>query len=745
MKVLLSIILILNVSFSLKAQKSLVKYRYTIKLNELCAWNESGIRDEKGQNEDWLEIYNFGLKPINLANLYFTDDKKNLTKWRVSSSDKRKTEISSKSFKILWMDGKPGKGVLHANFKLSKKGEFLAVVAPDGKTIIDSLVYKKQYVNISYGRSPSAPSKFMYFDKQSPKTINNIGKRGVSQKPKVIKKSGFYPKKIYVDIIAKDSSKIYYTLDGKEPVINSALKYEGPILIDSTAVLKARVIEKNKVWSEVVNCSFFIKEKSGLPVISISIDPNKLYNISDGIFYMKNYLKKHEKIAFFEYFEGKKRVYKSSVKVKVHGAFSGSFPQKSLVIQSAGSNGSKTLNYSFFHRKPHIKKVQSVVLRNAGNDWLYARMRDVVCHDLIDTSYVNVNNQAFELVTIYINGEYWGLYNMREKMGLSYLEENHGVMVKDIEMLEKAKMVVKGSRTNYESLVQFVEVNDLNDPSNYDKVRKMMDIDNFIDYQVVQIVGGNKDWPQNNVKYWRDLKNNGPWKWLIYDLDESFKYPSLNSLELALGRDSSRIKEFGEEYSSSTVLLRRLMENVSFKRKFLTRLSEHLNLTFSPYRVTQVCDKISKKMEPEIVRHYSRWYPHFFKTNKIKSNNDKVNIISRDYLEYWKRNVSKIKQFAVNRRDDIDGFVLESGLSKGVYNIEIKDLDSERGIVKIANTYLDKNKYEGRFYKGCPITVTAIPNDGYYLKSWSGSKKSKNNTIIVDRDVQLTPVFEHLP
>ena len=138
---------------------------------------------------------------------------------------------------------------------------------------------------------------------------------------------------------------------------------------------------------------------------------------------------------------------------------------------------------------------------------------------------------AFEPVVLYLNGNYWGHLNLREKINEDYLEGNHGVDADKIDLLEYTSRILSGSNKQYLKLVDFLENNTLESDSMYKTVAVQIDVNNFIDYQLSQIYFNNTDWPGNNLKYWKPQTEEGKWRWILFDTDFGFGLDSVNEYQ----------------------------------------------------------------------------------------------------------------------------------------------------------------------------------------------------------------------
>lgn len=144
----------------------------TIIINELMADNIDIIADESGKFEDWIELYNFGDKPVDISGMYLTDDINNPRNYRMPVGNDS-TIIQPKSYLLLWADDEWEEGICHLEFKLSRKGEQVAIYDTDGETIIDSVSFPAQLPNYSWGRKSDNHSQWRNFDSPTPGASND--------------------------------------------------------------------------------------------------------------------------------------------------------------------------------------------------------------------------------------------------------------------------------------------------------------------------------------------------------------------------------------------------------------------------------------------------------------------------------------------------------------------------------------------------------------------------------------------
>ena len=251
---------------------------------------------------------------------------------------------------------------------------------------------------------------------------------------------------------------------------------------------------------------------------------------------------------------------------------------------------------------------------------------------------LNVLYEAYRPAIVFINGDFWGIYNLREKIGKSYFKENFGE--KKIDLLTDNSVVKEGSSKDFDELIDYLQNNSLDLNENYDYVASKIDIDNYIDYQIANIYAANSDWPGTNLVYYKQKKESKKWKWILHDMDFSFNRYSewgvdYDALEAAMASD-------GPDWPNpqwSTLLFRKLLENQGFKEKFKNRFISKLDTTFAPSRVKDIIDSLTSDIAPYIQRHIIKWQKDGKYSYAVNSKED------------WQKEVDKLKDFADKRVD----------------------------------------------------------------------------------------------
>jgi hypothetical protein len=696
-----------------------------IVINEFVASNtHSNLTPDTRDFEDWIEIYNHGDYPVHIGGLYLTDDLDMPFKWRIPEW----IMIEPNSFVVFWADDNSFE--MHTNFKLDAQGEEIALFRPDG-TAIDWVDFGEQAQDISYGRYPDSGSNWYYMTTPTPGGINNsqrVSSLVEAQEPVFSTPGGLYSQTQSVTLSAPQDSMVYFTTDGSVPTKNSQ-SYSAAINVDTTTVIRARTFAQDRLPSPTITNTYIIYRTSSLPIVSIATDPNYLYGeqgITTGLCFSEppgaeppfdmtaNYWQNWERPVSFEYYEPDGKLgFKLDAGIRIFGgAFGRQICQKAFTIYARDKYGFSTINYRLFPSKS-IDQFKRFILRASSNDYNRTFFRDAMMNTLV-IGQMDIDYQAYRPVIAFINGQFQGIYNIREKMNQYYPESNYGIDADNVDLLENIDEVNTGDDIDYRELINFVQSHDMSAAVNYEHVKKLIDVDEFMNYFIAELYFRNHDWLHRNTKYWRERNPEGRWRWMLFDLDWGF---------------SGEINEGPEQYTTNSlqwafdtggsVLLESLLENLDFRNEFVQRFASHLNITFGPDRVIQIIDKLKLSIEPEMPAHISKWgWP-------------------RD-MAAWEDEIGILREFAIQRPDNVREHLNMTLQLDGLAPLVVYIANPELGEVKVNSVVVPRSGFEGLYYRNMPIHIEASPYPGSRFVTWQGLSHTTSDSI----DVWLSDISE---
>ncbi len=611
----------------------------------------------------------------------------------------------------------------HTNFKLSSSGETV-FLSHKTNGLVDSVSFGEIPAGYSYGRDAEQIQKWVFFEEPTPGEQNHSGSISEVIQDEVefsIPEMFLSSPQELVLSSAEGDGQIHYTLNSSIPTIDSPV-YKSPISIDKNTVVKAAVFKEGAVPGKTVTHTYLFDDQSTLPVVSVAADSSDLWDNETGIYvlgdnyedevpYMgANFWQDWEKQASIEMIEPSgQRAFSLNCGIKIFGGWSRANDQKSLAVFFRKEYGDAQLkNYKLFPSKP-IEDFKSVVLRNSGNDYSFSKMRDAMMTTLV--SNMNIDFQANRPSALYLNGQYWGLINIREKVNEDFLESNHGVSADSIDLLEWNGSAIEGSSDKYWQLINYLNSNSLKTDASYNVVEKQIDIENYIDYQLSQIYFDNRDWPGNNIKYWRPQTEDGKWRWIMFDTDFGFgiyndKAYLDNTLQFALASN-------GPDWPNppwSTFIFRKLFENEIFRNKFINRYADMLNTTFKPAHVIAVIDSMASVIEPEIPRQNERW--------------------GAPDVWFWQQNILNMRAFATYRVENVRKHIKQQFSIPEDHEITVSVLPSAGGFAALNSIVVKGTSWKGTYFEGVPIKLTANAYAGYKFNSWIVNGKIFNEETI---------------
>ncbi|MEM8558279.1 MAG: CotH kinase family protein [Bacteroidota bacterium] len=682
-------------------------------VNEFLASNTTVIADpDFGDFADWIELYNAEPDAVDLGGYTLTDDLDLPSRWRFPEG----TVIPAGGFLLVWADDESTG--LHTDFKLSAGGEQIGLYAPDG-TVVDTLTYGEQTTDISLGRSPDGSPTFRFFETPTPGAPNVTDPSGgIAEAPTSSLAGGFYAGPQTVTLTAASGATIRYTRDGTPPTEDSPV-YTAPLTFTETGVLRAVAFQPDRLPSPVVTRTLFIDEAVTVPVVSLVTDPANFFSDTSGIYVEGtngipgrcrndpvNWNQDWERPVHVAFYEPDGTLgFEQGMGVQIFGGCSRIYPQKSLTLRARARYGASKVDYRVFPDLD-IDEFDDLVLRSSAQDWWRTMFRDAAIQTMAEG---DLDKQAYRPAIVFLNGDYWGIHNLREKLNEDYVAAHYDIDKDEVELLDGDP---RGDSPHYDALLDYLVANDISQAQHFAYVQTQMDVDAYLDYLIAEIYSANADWPGNNLKLWRSDATDGRWRWMLFDLDFGFGgnadgEASDNTLALALD-------PAGPPWPNppwSTFLFRQLMENDTFRHAFIQRLAARTATTYAPDRVLGVIDSLQAGIAAEIPRHKERWRR------------------SISFGSSWDALVDVMRDFARNRPVQMRGHVTET---LGVVGSAALELDAaEGGRVLAEGVPLPRGASRFPFYREVPLRLTAVPDEGYRFADWSGGVASSDETISV--------------
>ncbi len=686
-----------------------VSFSYAdLRINEVMLANVNYLDEENNLPDSWIELRNCSNERVSLKNYSIQRDTED-DLYRISVD----TFVSPNSFIVVCCDG-IGRD-LHANFKLKyKNSATIRLISPLGEVVDVLKVPSNKQEGVSYGCG--ADDGMGWLIKPTPMAENeNICKRFLTASGLTVE-SGLYEVPFVVNLKESKSDEIVrYTTDGTTPTEKDSVFPLIGLEISKTTNLRIKSFANRCASSSTIVYSYVFHERAiTLPVVTLSVDYQDLYGDKQGILSEKRYWKYANyfydwiREADIKYFDEKgKLVINQKGHIRIMGNTSRQHPMKSFALYSSARYGAENFEYPFFKEKSHIEKYNSVSLRNAGNDFLIAHLRDAVSQTYIATVMKDVDYQAYQPVIVYLNGEYYGLMNLRERSNHSNIDANHPECENNIDVIENWTTPNSGDMKNAMNFYQHF----LSDTTTYETLAQEMDILEFLNYYIGEMYFGNADFPDNNVVMWRSRKEDGRWRWILKDLDMTlnyrfeYTYPYMffisNFFEQHMQPPVVDSDSVGS-YEFSTRLIRKLCRLQPFQNLLIEHLSVNLGNTFLSEFVFAHIDSLARRIEYEFPFTYDLYSEY----------RDSLNVD-------WYQEVQFMKDCLVGRNRMLYNSMGNFFKLGDLYALTVNKNGQNDIALNINGVDLFHPVFDGYYYKNRPLIIKAkLKEEGGSITGW---------------------------
>ena len=619
---------------------------------------------------------------------------------------------------------------LHTNFKISSDGEALTLFDSSGNQV-DQLDVSGLIADKSIGRS-SADNSLVFYDAPTPGGENSSQEyTGIILSQVEFSHSGGEFNGSSISLGGAGAGEVIrYTLDATIPNRFSPI-YSSPISIDENTVVRAKVFRNNHIPSRTDSRTYITSNSHSLPIVTLVTEPDNLFDEEEGIYvygpeenyedalpyFGANFWQDWEKDVHLSFYEPNGELgIALDAGLKIYGAWSRANDQRSFSIFARSRYGYRNLEYPLFPSLDY-DRFEAIILRNSGNDWMRTNFRDAMMTSLMDGS--GLETQAYRPVAVYLNGEYWGFYNLREKINEHFLDDKIDVDKSEINLLEFNGDVIQGNNDSYNDIIDFVTNNSLAVEANYQFVADQIDIDNYVTYQVAQIYADNRDWPGNNIKYWSSPTTK--WRWILFDTD--FVFGTWNGGASSFDSLSYALESNGPGWPNppwSTLLFRKLVENIQFRNKLINQFADEFNGRFKASNVNQHIDAIASSISSEMGRHFARW-------------DQRPQTISG-----WQSEIDQLKSFSDERVSFLRSYIANYFGINGTFQLDLSINNSAGGSVQLNSLQINSTSWQGEYFDNIPISLTAVPSEGYRFSHWQGDINTNSASLTLNRSTNTS-------
>lgn len=681
-------------------------------INEYSASNRN-FNDGFNRNEDWIELYNSSADTyFNLAGYHLSNNINNPTKWQIESG------VLPPNGRVLVFcssrDISSGT-VFHASFDLTQTDDEPdeVVLADPAGNVIESHVLFRTQTNHSYGRTTNGASTWSVFATPTPGQSNANGSSDYSTKPTFDLAPGMYPGAITVALATTGpNEQIRYTTNGATPTMASTL-YTGPIAVSQSTVIRARTFSTvpGILPGFIETNTYFINENSSLPVVSIAGDPDLPSLLGGNI---------QEPTGYFEYFENGAFVDETMGDFDRHGNDSWAYDQRGIDFVARDDHGYKRrLEHNFFNTTDRTN-FRRLILKAAGSDNYPgqeggAHFRDVFVQKLSEIAGLELDERRSTFVSLFVNGQYWGVYDLREKVddnqytdyyyGQDYIFRDSDNYIQYIKTwgATNPEFGNQPAVDAWDDLINFVENNDMAVEANYNYVESQLNIDSLIDYFVLNSYMVNRDWLNWNTSWWRGLDPSGgalKWRYALWDCDGVLgHYINYTGIEdTSANADPCQAENIPVGVGHTQAIGKLIEENPTVRQKYVTRYADLLNTHLSCEQATAVFDSIVAVIAPEMPRQIQRW---------------------GGSMAQWQANVQAARDFLMTRCSQ----TISTGLQEcydvtGPYGTTFQVEPAGTGQIRMNSEWIVDYPFTAQVFGNIETLLKAEANMGYEFSHW---------------------------
>jgi hypothetical protein len=701
-------------------------------LNEILPANYAGRTDADGETSDWIEIANLDAASVDLEGWGLSEDADAPRAWVFPS-----LPVEPGGVVLVFASGKDRSGSeIHTDFALDASNPRVLLSTPQ-ECVVDEARPGRMYAEVSWGRTLANPEIRGFFLDPTPGEPNTTEARaGFVATPSVSPAQGFRRGPVTVSLASGTPGAVLrYTLDGHDPSEASTV-YEGPFPVDADTqpvAVRARGWADG-LWPSRTATATYGEDPGvldyGLDVVSLVVDPDDLWDPETGIYvfgppdyqthypyFGANFWEDWERPVHVAVWEPDGTlVLDQDAGIQIHGGYTRAFNQKSFRVNARSGYGPGHLTYAFFPKEER-EDFENIVLEGAG-DWCPThtenafpdeifRNGDGVRHPLVQT-------QAWEPCVVLLNGTFWGLYAFREQLDESYVEARYDADPDDLDRIECTAdgtsdwwRLQQGTWDAFDEMNTFVHGADLSDPDAWDTFLGMVDVENLAATTLVTAYAEASDWWYNNLRLWRE--RTGPFRWMPFDFGHGWNSYTYDHIGVSA------------QWRGPGLPIADALENESFVVLLANEASDFLNTSLDPAVALGRLDEMHARIRPAIPDQYALWCGQPPST--------------------WESSVDYARTF-VQERPEILRYQVASALGlAGSARLTLEAQPPGSGTFRLTVVEVEP-PFTGLFYLGIPITVTALPAEGWAFAGWSEGSDEVTTTLTLDGDATLTAWFE---
>ena len=696
--------------------------RGQVVINEYCAANVNLNADNFGENSDWVELYNAGGAPVNLAGYWMSDKLNNIQKWQVPAIN-----LNPGQRILIWCSGRNiTTPPYHTNFGLQQsEGNDHIILADPSGTIVDSTNVRRCFRNHSRGRSGDGGATWGVFTTPTPNAANGTTV-SYANKPDMSIPGGIYAGPINVTLSTQDPSlTIRYTTNGSTPTAASTL-YTGPIAINATTVLRAGAFSTNPavIPGFVETHTYFIGVNHTIPIVSLWGDQplNQLFNGTQN-----------EPDCGMEYFSSTGTLFEKTYgNANKHGNDSWAYQQRGIdyIVRDKFGYASE-IDHQLFAIKNRGKFDRVIFKPGANDNYPFANgahVRDAYVHTLSLLGGLDLDVRTSESVVMYKNGQYWGVYEIREKSDdKDYIKHYYNIDEPNIQYLKTwggtwSDYGGPQAQTDWNALRQFIQNNNMGNPANFAQVDAQLNWRSLVDYFCINSYTVATDWLNWNTAWWRGINTpaNNPrskWSYALWDMDATFgHYINYTGVpDTGPNADPCNAEALPNPggQGHTQILTKLINENDMVYQYYVSRYIDLGNTIFSCQTMIAVLDSMLGVFAPEMPGQIARW---------------------GGSLATYNTRVQQLRNFIEQRCVAIENGLVDCYDVEGPYPTVFTVNPIGAGTLQVNSLFPTNYPFSGTYYGNIDIITNAFANTGWVFSHW----ETVNGTSDINPDT-LTP------
>lgn len=667
----------------------------------------AGPTDAFGEREDWIELYNATGSAIDMTGYYLSDNDNNLTKWMVPSGS-----IPANGYKMVYCSGRDlvSGTQLHPNFKLTQtENDWIILCLPNGNVLDSIQIVHMTKTDHSVGRSSNGAVDWKLFMTPTPNAANSGGINFYTATPVFGTAPGFYGGSQNVTITCPDpTATIRYTTDGSVPTAASTA-YAGPIAVNATTVIRAKAFSVEQP-SFTLSGTFFINVNHTVPVLSVagagSGSVASLLNGNSSI----------EPQGFFELWEENQTfVDKGEGQFNKHGNDSWAYDQRGFDYVMRDEYGyNNDVEHQIFPESDRTNFQRLILKPGASDNYPFenggAHIRDAFIHTLSQKSKMKLDERTWRECVVYVNGQYWGVYELREKADdADYTDYYYQQDKYNIQYLKTwggtwEEYGAPNAAPAWNALRNYINTNNMGVAANFNYVDSLYNWQSLVDYFVINSYTVNQDWLNWNTAWWRGMdqdEDKRKWRYALWDMDATFghyiNYTGIPDNSPAADPCNAEDLPNPGGQGHTQILSKLLNEQPIVEQYYIARYADLLNTYLSCSYMNFLLDSMVAQLQPEMAAHCARW---------------------GGSLAGWQSNVQDLYDFIDARCVQLTQGMIDCYTLTGPYNITVDVTPPGAGEVKVNSIWAPTYPWNASYFGGMNTNLVAKANPGFLFDHW---------------------------